>query len=405
MNDIVETTANASSRERLRPRPALLSPVVERPDRRVPFVRRVAAFLRRPRFRGHLLSAVTTLAWEWWIAQIADLREWRTPGSRLLNKWTGADSLLRASSVAIYVHYAPGDRVSDMVLRQVKEYRSQGFTVIFVSMCRSLDRNDVERLRGVTGLVLQRRNFALDFGAWQDVMPLLDNLAPDIRELLLVNDSVCGPLTSMFGVFGNIRGCGDGLFGLTENLVPRPHLQSYFLLARGRAAVADLMHFIGRMRLSSYKRAIIRRGEVRLSGWMRRRGHLVASPNGYEGVEWLALQRPRAMRRLGTIFPKAGRARTHSEWVEELRHFPVNPTHTFWYELVECCGFPFLKTEMLLRNPLGLTDVGDWRELLASVSSDELRDVIESHLWSMGKASAGRHSTANSMAHSSASRP
>jgi hypothetical protein len=111
------------------------------------------------------------------------------------------------------------------------------------------------------------------------------------------------------------------------------------------------------------------------------------------------------MRRLGTIFPKAGRARTHSEWVEELRHFPVNPTHTFWYELVECCGFPFLKTEMLLRNPLGLTDVGDWRELLASVSSDELRDVIESHLWSMGKSSAGRHSTANSMARSSASRP
>ncbi len=90
---------------------------------------------------------------------------------------------------------------------------------------------------------------------------------------------------------------------------------------------------------------------------MRGRGHLVASPHGYEAVEWLALQRPRALRRLRTIFPNAGTAEGNGEWFEELRHFPVNPTHSFWYELVECCGFPFLKTEMLMRNPQGLIDV------------------------------------------------
>jgi hypothetical protein len=323
-----------------------------------------------------------------------------TPGSRLLNTWTGTDPLLHASSVAIYIHYSPCNRVSEMVLRQVKEYRSHGFTVIFVSMCGSLDMRDLERLRGITGLILLRRNFALDFGAWHDVIPLLRGIAPDLRELLLVNDSVCGPLTSMFRIFKRFRARGDGLFGLTENLAPRPHLQSYFLLARGKSAVADLMCFVGRLRLSSYKRTIIRRGEVRLSSWMRGRGHLVASPHGYEAVEWLALQRPRALRRLRTIFPNAGTAESNGEWFEELRHFPVNPTHSFWYELVECCGFPFLKTEMLMRNPQGLIDVDDWCQLV-STGHNDMRKLIQDHLWSMAITTAERHSATDDVGHRS----
>jgi hypothetical protein len=377
-------TTDVSFHEQVTLHRTFLSPVVERSDRRISFRRRVAVLLSRPRFRGHLLRAVGALAREWWIAQLANLREWMTPGSRLLNTWAGADPLLHASSVAIYIHYAPCNGVSEMVLRQVKEYRSYGFTVIFVSMCHSLDTRDVERLGDITGLILLRRNFALDFGAWHDVIPLLRGIAPDLRELLLVNDSVCGPLTSMFSIFQRFRACGDGLFGLTENLAPRPHLQSYFLLARGKSAVVDLMRFVGGIRLSSYKRTIIRRGEVRLSSWMRGRGHLVASPHGYEAVERLALQRPRALRRLSMIFPNAGKARSRGEWIEELRHFPVNPTHSFWYELVERCGFPFLKTEVLMRNPLRLTDVVDWRQLVSAGHSD-MRKLIEDHVWSMAK--------------------
>ncbi len=246
IEDFSEMTTDVSFHEQTTLHRSCLSPVVERPDRRIPFLGRVAVFLRRPRFRGHLARAVGALAHEWWIAQLANLREWMTPGSRLLNTWTGTDPLPHASSVAIYIHYSPCNRVSEMVLRQVKEYRSHGFTVIFVSMCRSLDMCDLERLRGITGLVLLRRNFALDFGAWHDVIPLLRGIAPDLCELLLVNDSVCGPLTSMFRIFKRFRAHGDGLFGLTENLAPRPHLQSYFLLARGKSAVADLMCFVGK---------------------------------------------------------------------------------------------------------------------------------------------------------------
>jgi hypothetical protein len=328
---------------------------------------------------------LASLAWEWCDAQFANARERTALGPRLRNAWLGRDPLVNAVSVAAYVHYAPDDRVSEMVLAQVKEYRAHGFTVIFISMCRSLHENDVERLRGLTGLVLLRRNFALDFGAWHDVAPLLSDLLPDLRELLLVNDSVCGPLSGLLNVFACFRAAGEGLFGLTENLAPRPHLQSYFLLARGRSVVADLLRFIGRMRLTAYKRAIIRYGEVRLSQWMRQRGHIVASLHGYEIVEWLAVQQPRARRRLHGTFPKVAPTLGPAEWLIELHRLPANPTHSFWYELVECCGFPFIKTEVLVRNPLRLTDVHEWRHLIPS-GCENVRVTIENHLLSMSDA-------------------
>lgn len=375
------TDERSSRREMTLPN-RLLSPVVDSPARRISVIHRVAVFLHRPRFPGRSIRSTSERWHEWWTAQRLNVREWTTPGSRLLSAWIGADVLFGAFSVAVYIHFSPCNRVSEMVLQQLKEYRSHGFVIIFVSMCRSLNMLDLRQLYHVTGLIILRRNFARDFGAWHDVVPLLSSLTPNLKELLLVNDSVCGPLNSMSGLFESFRANRDGLFGLTESLAPRAHLQSYFLLARGTAAIADLIHFLRKMRLSSYKQAIIRRGEVRLSRWMSRRGHLVASLNGYKTVESLALRRLQAVRRLDMILPKTGTIASHGDWLQRLRRFPLNPTHAFWYELVECCGFPFLKTELLMRNPMEISDVNEWRRLVLSCRG-EFQRLIEDHLCCM----------------------
>jgi hypothetical protein len=216
---------------------------------------------------------------------------------------------------------------------------------------------------------------------------MLTKLKPNPTELLLVNDSVCGPLTSMAGLFARFRAAGDGLFGLTENLAPKPHLQSYFLLARGHAAVPDLMRFVIKMQLTAYKRAIIRRGEIRLSEWMRERGHLVAVPNSYECVERLALRQTRARRRLSLLYPRSALCASFEDWLRTLQSLPANPTHAFWYELVECCDFPFVKTDVLARNQMRLPDIEDWPQL---VRLDSTRRIIEAHLQDMKKAPEAR---------------
>jgi len=51
---------------------------------------------------------------------------------------------------------------------------------------------------------------------------------------------------------------------LTESLQGGAHLQSYMLLARGRAVVQDLAHFVQTMRISHSKWLLIQMGR---SAW------------------------------------------------------------------------------------------------------------------------------------------
>lgn len=358
---------------------AALSPVIDRPDRRMSLLQRCRNFISRPRFEGNFRRAATELAAEWWTAKRANFREWRNDTPRILKIRYGADDLRQATSVAIYVHYARNRCVSAMVRRQIEEYRALGFRVIFITVSEEISEVEIASLTEITALIMHRRNFSLDFGAWADVAAMLPVLAPEATELLLVNDSVCGPLHRLDKEVGSMRASGEGMFGLTENLAPRPHLQSYFLLVRGERAVADALAFLRKFRLTAYKRAVIRRGEVRLSYWMRKRGHLVAAVHGYSLVEWIALQQPRALARLRHVLPATADAAATSNWTTALRKSPLNPTHSLWYELVESCGFPFLKADLLIRNPAGVSDLDDWTDLIPA-GSPELRSLIEEHL-------------------------
>lgn len=237
--------------------------------------------------------------------------------------------------------------------------------------------------------MILRRNHGLDFGAWHDVAPLLRRAAPAMQELLLVNDSVCGPFRKEAPILAAIRAAGHGLFGLTENLAPRPHLQSYWLLARGRPVVADLLRFLDRFAVTANKRRTIRNGEVRLSRWMRQRGHAVAAWCGYESIESAALLRPAARRRLRSLYPflfrdipvNAPGEAAMMRWAMQER--PVNATHLFWRELVEGFGFPYIKTDLVLRNPLGLRDPSEWRRLLPPDEAQGTDILVSAHLATM----------------------
>ena len=368
-----------------------LSPVIDRPDRRVSPWLRARSFLVRPRFQGSVLRAGLAMLREEIAASRDDLVEAMTDTPRLLAIHTGLAGLARASSVAAFVHYAPVAAVSGMVLRRIEQLRAQGFAVVFISSAPGIPPVALARLRALCAMVVVRRNHGLDFGAWHDVAPLLRRAAPAMQELLLLNDSVCGPFRDEAPVLAAMRAAGHGLFGLTENLAPRPHLQSYYLLARGRPVVADLLRFLDGYTVTASKRRTIRHGEVRVSAWMRRRGHAVAAWCGYETIERAALQRESARRRLRALYPLLFHDIARDSPAEAammgwaLHQRPVNASHVFWRELVEELGFPYVKTDLLLRNPLGLDDAADWRRLLPR-QDQVMNVVVSSHLATMSVA-------------------
>ncbi|WP_368417178.1 class I SAM-dependent methyltransferase [Falsiroseomonas sp.] len=283
----------------------------------------------------------------------------RTQPPSIFRTEEGLDPQRFARSVAVMVQFSASGTVSAMVLRQIATYRELGFAVVLVSNSPSFPEASWHAVRQDAALVVHRRNRGLDFGAWKDVLPVALERWPEAEELLLVNDSVLGPIRPLAPVVGAMRASGPGFFGLLESIQGGPHLQSWFTLARGRAAIADAAAFIARLKLSRSKEKIIQRGELRMARTMRRHGHYVAAVYGY-----------RAM---------IDRAQADLTMRDQLLHRPVNPAHHFWRTLVDAAGCPFIKTELVRRNPSRIEDVQKWPDVVP-LDSPCPTDMIATHL-------------------------
>jgi hypothetical protein len=270
-------------------------------------------------------------------------------------------------SLALYLHWSPTGAVSAMVLRQLDLWRAAGFDLVFVSNAAPPAR-DWEAVGERAVLRIARDNIGRDFGGWRDALAIaLDRLDPP-RELLLANDSVLGPVRPLAPVITALRGGGEGLFGLTESRGGGAHLQSYVLLARGAGVVADLGAHLAAFRPTRSKWRLVQQGEIALARRMLERGHRVAALFGYDRIA--AGLTAADLAALGPRYAEAG----------ALQRYPLNPTHHLWRVLVERFGFPFLKTELLLRNPNAIPGVAAWREVVDPADLP----LLESHLRLMG---------------------
>ncbi|MGG5821403.1 rhamnan synthesis F family protein [Falsiroseomonas sp. HW251] len=253
--------------------------------------------------------------------------------------------------LALYLHWSPSGRVSEMVLRQLDAWRAEGFDIVFVSNATPPD-DDWVALAERCVLRIERANIGRDFGAWRDALAIAAERLGTPRELLLANDSVLGPIRPIAPVVAALRSGGEGLFGLTESRGGGPHLQSYVLLARGDGAVAELGRHLAACVPSRSKWRLVQQGEIGLTRRMLQAGHRVAALFGHDRVGE-ALD-ARMLAAFGPRFAEPG----------AYDRYPLNPTHHLWRVLVEEFGFPYLKTELVLRNPGRLPGVEAWPEVV-----------------------------------------
>ncbi len=311
-----------------------------------------------------------------------DLIRWlRMPRGARLHIDTGKSWDPAARRIAVYVHYAASGQVSGMVLRQLQMIARDGFAVVFISMAPGIPDEQWKAVLQVAALAVRRANFGLDFGAWRDVMPEVERRWPVIEELLLANDSVLGPIHALNPVIEAMRAGGDGLFGLTESIQGGPHLQSYMLLARGPAAIGDLMRFLRSAYISHSKWLLIQFAELRLARWMLRRRHRVAAVFGYDRLVRAVIADPEERRRLMVTHPHLADL-DHlpvDAAIARLYHWPVNPTRHFWHILATRFGYPFVKTDLVLRGLSGHTDLDGWEEVVPEDAPCPLR-MLRAHL-------------------------
>jgi hypothetical protein len=273
----------------------------------------------------------------------------------------------RGGSLCLYLHWSPDGGVSEMVQHQVEGWRALGFDVVFVSNTE-MPEADWDRMGEASVLRLTRTNAGRDFGAWRDAAALAAAQFGPQAEILLANDSVLGPIRPLSPLVATWRAGGDGLFGMTESLGGGAHLQSYALLARGGAAVDLLCGHLAGLRDRRSKWRVVQEGEVGLTRRALGQGIRCAALFGY--AQALAAIDPATQAGLGPRFQDPAALARH----------PLNPTHHLWRVLVERLGFPYLKTELIRRNPGRLPGVSDWRAL---VPAEDLTR-IEAHLAALG---------------------
>jgi hypothetical protein len=286
--------------------------------------------------------------------------------------------------VAIYVHYASSRRVSKMVEKQIETYSALGFDIIFVSVCRKLPQSEINRLRKACHSVIIRRNVGLDFGAWRDIISeKIVNL--DIAdELLLVNDSVLGPIRPIEPLLDMMR-CREGLWGLTNSRDFASHLQSYFLLARGRKAIEAVCEFMKTVLISHDKATVIQQGELGITQSVARKGVPVYSLFGLDQLISVAMEDTRYRRELALALgfeldnDEEITPNTKLALHRAILKLSLNPTHHFAEPLVRIFDFPFIKKDLVVANPCGMTIGADWRSLLDETSPSSA-DLLIDHL-------------------------
>lgn len=312
---------------------------------------------------ARLLTRVAEVLWETTSAALLDL--FVPEKSEIFQIAEG--NAPPSHSLALYLHWSPDGRISSMVRRQVRLWREAGFACVFITNANP-PAEDWAAIAENAVLRIRRANVGRDFGAWRDAAAIALQRFGTPQRLLLTNDSVLGPFLPLPPLMDAWWAGGDGFYGLTESLGGGVHLQSYALLGCGEKAVSEMLGHLAALKDTRSKWQLVQRGEIGLSKRMVRAGVPCWALFGQESLASHADAATRAR-----IAPRYSSA-------EAFARVPFNPCHHLWRELVEGMGYPYLKTELIRRNPGKLPGVEGWRQV---VPAAEL-PIIEEHLALMG---------------------
>lgn len=243
---------------------------------------------------------------------------------------TGVGDMTRRR-ICLYAQYNAAPCLPAHVLHSWRALREAGFEIhAALAGKTAVTAADRETLAALGVTAWARPNAGLDFGAWSAL--IADGRAAGADEILLANDSVLGPFTPLAPIMR--RMAGYEAWGMVLSREGRPHLQSWFvLLTRAAFDRPAVRRVFAQDYAAMSKDEIIVHGELGLSAAL-----------AAEGLD------------VGAV------------WRDEFRLRPAqviatNPMHFRWRQMLDA-GVPFLKRELIERNPARIIGAGGWdREL------------------------------------------
>jgi Rhamnan synthesis protein F len=286
----------------------------------------------------------------------------------------GGVSLSAASRVAVLAHFDRRGRFLGYFRFLVCALERAGFAVIIASNSRRLDEVTLAQVLPHCSAVIHRRNVGLDFGAWRDALAVIDGITR-LERLIIANDSIFGPLQDIATILERCDFATADVWGMTDSYDVLYHVQSYFLIFGPAALASDCFrNFWKRLRYIGDKRSVILLYEVGLSQACLRSGLRVRALFRYSQLVDAVIGQAVAGRpdrnALGADFFDLLLKNVNSG-------IPLNPTHFFWEYLITSLGFPFLKRELIEKNPSAIPFLINWRNALRQSSDYPVENIDE----------------------------
>lgn len=282
--------------------------------------------------------------------------------------------------VAVFCHFDLEGRIRACARHYLESLRAEGFDLVFVTNAGRLQPDDQAWICALASHLVIRKNRGYDFGAWRDGLSVSGLPGPDTRLLLITNDSAYGPITALGPMMRRIDFAAADVWSVTDSWQHGFHLQSYFV-AFGPAA---LRHEV----FARFWRSV---GNVRSKWWAVHRHELGLSREAaaaglrckalWPYSEMMAAVRDDAARDAdpGGTPPLFGPPGSAAQLLERASgRMPLNPTADLWRVLLEH-GCPFLKRELLRKNPSRVPGVDAWPAIVGRMNP-AMRDRIVSDL-------------------------
>lgn len=282
----------------------------------------------------------------------------------LFGNITTLRSLKEFKNIAIMAGYQPESPVlSPHVHKYIQELKHNGFGVVFLNAhLHERQLNSVDVSNALAGpkpdIYLCRVNLGLDFGSWADFTRALHQESirlSDYQEVLLCNDSMYGPLASLDDIFQKIRSSSADVVGLTDSYQLGHHLQSYFLHFKSQILQGGFLDkYLSELPFYLNKDFLIEEVETRLASKVRCEGYQTEALFPYFELSQKQL-------------PSEDIQKFIDDFGAERYFSAQNPTHFYAATLVQDHKFPFVKRELLDRNPFRMNQAKTLQPLVDSL--------------------------------------
>jgi hypothetical protein len=293
---------------------------------------------------------------------IGQLRRTRNYVRRIV---PGNDPNAGSHDEAVYLFYDRRGDIHDFVVQQLAELKDAGFRITFVSNSPVLRSADIADVEPYCRQIVWRRNVGYDFGGYKDGIRCIGDLNA-VDRLLLMNDSAYGPFYPLRHIINAVDPAKTDCWGITESWEHHYHIQSYFVLfLKGALSSSAFRKFWRRMPYVNRKSWVIRYGEIKLSQSLARSKLRMRVLAPYWEVAGHVLQK---LKTIPDDIPEEHKSFLKYVQSQIIRGRPLNPCHYFWETLISDFGSPFLKREVITKNPTGSPFNWRWGEVITRKS-------------------------------------